>query len=86
MKKKEKKNRREEYEDTKKVTKKTQKEHKRKEQRREEGKEKEKKTGPRGKRQASHNNAIGERQGNTLGDREATGRRQGGKGEATERR
>ena len=44
MKKKEKKNSREEYEDRKKVTKKTKKEHKRKEQRREERKEKEKKT------------------------------------------
>ena len=45
--KKEKNNRREEYEDRMKVRKKTKKEHKRKEQRREERKEKEKKTGPR---------------------------------------
>ena len=49
MKMKESKNRREEYEDRKKVTKKTKKEHKRKGQRREERKEKEKKTGPRSK-------------------------------------
>ena len=49
MKKKEKKNRREEYKNRKKVTKKTKKEHKRKEQRREERKEEAKKTGLRSK-------------------------------------
>ena len=49
MKKKEKRNRREDYEDGKKVTKKTKEAHKRKEQRREERKEKETQTGPRSK-------------------------------------